>query len=125
MRVDRTCPLCLVDRGSLFTVVLGDGSSLTLACGQCAVAIRPFLAMLRRAHDPDAIPGMDTFVLRIRLGNDGMCDRYDVADVLDRVTLEMRLEDHDGKLILDENGNTVGSWAFHLHAAKDEGEQDE
>lgn len=115
MTADRTCPLCLVDRGSLQAVTLGNGKTLTLACGQCAVALRPFLAMLRSPNDPDALREMDSFVLRIALGDDAMNDRRDVARTLDVVAEHVRVGYTD-KLIIDENGNTVGSWKFHTHS---------
>lgn len=52
----------------------------------------------------------DEFVLRIEIGNDAMQGRYDVADALDKVVLELRGDNSDGKSIMDEYGNTVGSW---------------
>lgn len=77
-------------------------------------------------HDSDSFPGMDVFVLRIALGDDSMTNEYDIADALDKVVLELRTDTEirpgrlgPGKLILDENGNTVGSWAFHLRANDD------
>lgn len=63
--------------------------------------------------EADAIPGMDLFVLRIRLGNDGMRGKGDISRALDRVASELRWDDGcSGRLVLDTNGNSVGSWAL-------------
>jgi hypothetical protein len=70
--------------------------------------------------EDDGIPGMDSFVLRIALGNDAMKDERDVAEALraaaDKVESRGTPDYLGGSLILDGNGNTVGSWTFYLHA---------
>jgi hypothetical protein len=65
--------------------------------------------------DPDAIPEMDVFVCRIRLGNAEMQTREDIARCLTEVQ-ELLRSGWDGKLIRDINGNTVGSFQIHYHA---------
>lgn len=68
--------------------------------------------------DPDAIPGMDIFVLRIRLGNDSMNSPSDVSKALSQTAVDVLFDwNNFGKLILDENGNSVGSWSIHAHAS--------
>lgn len=61
------------------------------------------------------------FVLKIKLGNDAMQTGADIRKALDRVSksLLVNLLDHEDiterngkRAILDENGNTVGSWEF-------------
>jgi DUF917 family protein len=54
---------------------------------------------------------MDTFTLTIELGNDAMQTPQDVADALEDVADRMMgaLEFFHGK-IMDENGNTVGTF---------------
>lgn len=61
--------------------------------------------------DPDAISGMDSFVLRITLGNDAMQDAEDVSRALKKVAVQVVCDGLErGRQILDENGSTVGSW---------------
>jgi hypothetical protein len=67
--------------------------------------------------DHDSIPGMDLFVLRIRLGNAGMKTREDIAQALGLTSLNVEDGTTTGRAILDVNGNTVGSWALHERAS--------
>jgi len=51
------------------------------------------------------------FSLHIRLGNDGMRTREDVADVL-HLACTLVLIGSDTASIRDVNGNTVGRWTY-------------
>lgn len=51
----------------------------------------------------------DEFTLTIKLGNDAMQTRRDIADALRAVVDKLESGALDGK-IFDTNGNKVGSW---------------
>jgi hypothetical protein len=58
---------------------------------------------------------MATFTLEIELGNDMMSDSKDVATALRQVALRIERNQYDMgeplvRAIMDENGNSVGSW---------------
>lgn len=58
---------------------------------------------------------MKTFTLKIKLGNAAMQTRDDVARALRAVAnrIDTNLHAHpSGVTILDDNGNSVGVWAF-------------
>jgi hypothetical protein len=54
---------------------------------------------------------MDSFSLRIDLGNDAMQENEDVADALAGVATDVGAGQMEG-IIRDVNGNTVGRWQF-------------
>ena len=53
---------------------------------------------------------MNEFTLRIKLGNDAMQNREDVANALNLVADGVEYLDRGS--ILDYNGNKVGEWRF-------------
>ncbi len=56
---------------------------------------------------------MPQFVLKITLGNDAMQTGYDIAGALKNTARTLELfpqEMHEGHIIRDINGNTVGLW---------------
>lgn len=53
-----------------------------------------------------------TFRLEIKLGNDAMKDRVDVAVALHRVARRLESGSDDEGMIPDENDNHVGSWTL-------------
>lgn len=57
-----------------------------------------------------------TFKLTIRLGNDAMQTREDVAEALVRVAEKLRAG-LETTTIRDLNGNTVGEWSYKGGAA--------
>lgn len=57
----------------------------------------------------------DTFALNIELGNDAMQDGSDVADALIDVADRLRAGGTSGSVI-DDYGNTVGSWTLKIPA---------
>ena len=54
---------------------------------------------------------MNTFTLTITLGNDAMQDKYDVARALESLAGELGYRDSGS--VVDDNGNTVGTWSFN------------
>ncbi len=54
---------------------------------------------------------MTKFTLTIILGNDAMQDKYDVARALEYLAGELGYRD-SGRVV-DDNGNTVGTWSFN------------
>jgi len=52
-----------------------------------------------------------TFTLTINMGNDAMADKYDVARALESLAGELGYRD-SGRVV-DDNGNTVGTWSFN------------
>lgn len=69
--------------------------------------------------EEDSIPGMDLFVLRIRLGNAGMIEPEDIERALRKAGNEV-VVGYESHLIMDINGNTVGSWALFNRAEEPE-----
>lgn len=54
-----------------------------------------------------------TFTLTIELGNDAMQSGADVVEAMDRLKRKIVNSDFarvDGGKIMDENGNSVGTW---------------
>ena len=56
--------------------------------------------------------GEEVFTATIRLGNDAMIDRRDVAEALRRIARKLDDGEASGffETILDDNGNDVGRW---------------
>lgn len=52
------------------------------------------------------------FKLEIELGNDAMQDREDVASALRKAAEKIEQTSAALGRIIDENGNTVGTWDF-------------
>lgn len=53
---------------------------------------------------------MSEFTLRIKMGNEAIRDREDVANALNIVAVGVEYLDRGS--ILDMNGNKVGEWGF-------------
>ncbi len=51
------------------------------------------------------------FEAKIETGNEAMQSPYDVAQALRRIATKLD-RDLQAGTVLDENGNTVGSWTF-------------
>lgn len=52
------------------------------------------------------------FKLKIEMGNAAMLNRRDVARALKEVAAKLNARNGTEGRIMDENGNTVGSWEF-------------
>lgn len=57
------------------------------------------------------------FKLEVELGNDAMKSPAHVANKLMELSRRVRgakLQDGEGAKVMDDNGNSVGRWGFHL-----------
>jgi len=67
---------------------------------------------------------MNQFRVRIDLGNDAMNTREDVASALQKIIDRLNSGIEEG-LVIDENGNRVGSWDYSNEADEYETEEEE
>ena len=56
---------------------------------------------------------MANFELKVELGNEAMNEPRDLAKALRTVAAELEDGEQFGGDIADDNGNTVGTYAFH------------
>ena len=62
------------------------------------------------------------FELSIRLSNQAMCEREDIAHALEKTADRVRLSGLNGGGVRDLNGNTVGTWLVTGWPAGEEAE---